>query len=386
MDPFAEILEQYNIAVLSWKPIALGIARNLFVLLATIQISWSAIEWMLKKDDPVDLFIDFVRKLITIGFFFMIINNYDVFVKPISEGFLQAGDLMIGTKVRLSPSNIFARGATLSSYILTTSKHGGVLLDFAGALFSTVVAIVVLLCFILIAIKVALITIGGKIILTAGIIMLGFSGSKWTIDFTRKYLTAAVTIGIQLLFITLIVGLGESLSQQWKEIIANAPPDKWIEAYISVLGAALLFMMIAWLLPDMGAQMLTGVFSMNFSQMPVIAGGAVAGVATAKAVGSAGLQASGATSAVRAATQVASGVIGSAATYNPGQRTAGAALKTALKSVADAGAGHLKEVTAQTRQKLNSAIAKTHGGRIAERIRNNSANTKSLPKPPPKKL
>ena len=187
------------------------------------------------------------------------------------------------------------------------------------------------------------------------------------------------------MFVTLVVGLGENLSAQWRHVITSAPADKWIEAYIAVLGASILYALIAWILPDWGSQMLTGVFGMNFSQAPIIAGGAVATMGAAKVANYTGAEVAGAASAIRAATQVA---IDTA--RRPGgnsSSTSNSIVRTASNALAGAGIEHEKSIRDDIRNRIDARLAMTHGGRIAERIRKNHDRPQEpLPKPPPNTL
>src|SRR6202011_6063043 len=100
-------------------------------------------------------------------------------------------------------------------------------------------ALGVVIAFAIIAGQLLITLIESYIVIGAGVFMLGFTGSRWTLVFGEKYVGYAVSVGIKLFMLELIVGLGYALGQQWSALFGNgiAPP----ETYVEVVGAALIF-------------------------------------------------------------------------------------------------------------------------------------------------
>ena len=109
----------------------------------------------------------------------------------------------------------------------------------------------------------------------AGVFMLGFTGSRWTLVFGEKYVGYAVSVGIKLFMLELIVGLGYSLGQQWAALFYNgiAPP----ETYIEVVGAALVFGFLAWQIPSLAASLMNGAPRMTLGSFVNTAGAVAVG-------------------------------------------------------------------------------------------------------------
>jgi type IV secretion system protein TrbL len=149
---------------------------------------------------------------------------------------------------------------------------------------SMICALGVVLAFAIIAGQLLITLVESYIVIGAGVFMLGFTGSRWTLVFGEKYVGYAVSIGIKLFMLELIVGLGFDLGQQWGSLFANgiAPP----ETYIEVVGAALVFGFLAWQIPSLAASLMNGAPRMTLGSFVSTAGAvAVGGVIVGSGVG-----------------------------------------------------------------------------------------------------
>ncbi len=361
MNVFDYILASYDNSVYNWSILATHIAERLFMLLMVINLSWSAVVWMFKKDDPMSLLMEFIQKLVALAFFLMIIEHFDTWIPAIYQSFRQAGQYLTGVN-ELNPSDIVSQGVHLSSMIMNVSHKGGLLEQIGGALFNVIVALLVFLSFLGVGIQMTLIIVGGKIILAGGMVMLGFSGSKLTMDYAQRYFGAAVHIGLKLMFLMLITGLGQDLSPSWASLIQNAPPDKLLESFLAVLASSLLFFFLSWKIPEMGASLLSGSLAMNL-------GGELGSYATAtgllasrgaRIIGSTGMAVGkGLAGAAPALWQAGrAGKAAALASGATGFKRAGIAIGTSIKTLGSASGAYMKE-----------QFSKTTGGRIANQIR-----------------
>lgn len=361
MDTFEFILASYDNSAYNWSVLASHLAERLFMLLVVINLSWSAAIWMLQKDDPMGLLVNFFRKVIAMAFFLMIIRYFEDWIPAIYQSLRQAGEYMAGVD-RLHPSDIVRQGIHLASTIMNVSHSGGLLEKIGGALFNVAVALLVFLSFLGVAIQITLVIIGGKIILAGGMVMLGFAGSKWTMDFAQKYLAAAIHIGLKLLFLTLIVGLGQDLSPMWASNIQNTPPENLLQAFLAVLASSLLFFFLSWRIPEMGASLLAGSLSMNLGS-DIVSSAASAGslgVRGALAAGSVGLA-------------FGRGLAGSAPAVWQAVKTGKAAAQssgaTGLKGMGIAVGTTIKTLGSATGAYIRQKYSRTTGGQIANQIR-----------------
>lgn len=368
MDIFETLLSQFNSQISVWEPIALDIARRLFFLLASLQIIWAGILWMMNINDPTHQLMEFFKRIIVIAFFWTIIDQSGNWIPAIINSFRQAGEQMTGV-AQLSPGDVVRKGIHIATTLMSASQQGGLLEKIAGAFFAVVVGVLVFLAFLYIALEMVLVLIGGKIILVGGLIMLGFAGSQWTSDFTQKYFVTCIHIGLKILFLTLIVGIAEGLSDTWPDLIKKSIADKHLfETYFSILAAALLYVTLVLRVPDMGASMLTGSFGMGFGSASIV-GGAVlgAGYAINKLKGVPANVAGGVSALYQAG---AGGVSKGLANPSGIAGKIGAGILTASGSLLSASALHLTE-------NMGNAVSKTSGGKIANYIKTlNAANQK----------
>lgn len=361
MDPFEYILASYDNSAYNWSVLASHLAEKLFFLLVVINLTWTVAVWMLQKDDPVGLLMNFFHKVIALAFFLMIIRNFETWIPAIYQSLRQAGEYMTGVS-ELHPSDIVKQGVHLASIIMDVSHKGGLLEQIGGALFNVIVALLVFLSFLGVAVQMTLITVGGKIILSAGMVMLGFSGSKWTMDYAQRYFAAAIHIGLKLLFLTLIVGLGQDLSPTWASTIQNTPPEDLLQAFLAVLGSSLLFFFLAWRIPEIGASLLSGSLSMNLGA-DILSSAAYGGVMGVK-----GVQAVGSTGAA-----FGKGVVGAGPTLvqavKAGKAAANASGATGLKKLGIAVGTSIKTLSSATGAYIRQEYSKTTAGRIGNQIR-----------------
>ncbi len=369
MQIFDNLLAQYNNDIFNWEVIAINIAHDLFMLLAVIQIIWAGIVWMLNRDDPTNLMVEFAKKILVLSFFLMVIDHADTWIPAIYNSLREAGEQMVGVS-QLYPGDVARRGVDLASTMLTTSFAGGLLEKVGAAIFNVIVALLVFLSFLLISIEMALTLIGGKIILAGGIVVLGFAGSQWTRQFAERYFVTAVHIGLKLLFLTLIVGLGETLTTNWINVVKNAQGNLF-ESYFSILAASLTYLFMALKVPDMGASLLTGSINMNFGHGigTIAAGTALGGLYGARTLihstTGAARETVGAGAAVYEATKV--GV--AKAQMTPGATPIGKigiATGTTIKTLASAAGSQFKE-------RMQASISRTGGGKVANYIKTLSA-------------
>jgi type IV secretion system protein TrbL len=257
MNPFEHITHQFFDATVGWQAIGLNIAKEIFVVLALIQLIWSVVLWMFNRNTPDEALIDLLRKMIILSIFWQIIVNYNSWIPSIVDSLRAVGQQMTHT-TSLYPYDVFKKGITISSAIFSSSKNVDILDNIFGSIMSAVISLVIFVTFTRIAIEMILIVIGSRIILIGGIIILGFAGSQWTHKYAERYFATAINFGIKMLFITLIVGLGESLSNTWVDVILSANSDNLIVSYYSIFGASLVYGYLAIRIPDMAATMLTG--------------------------------------------------------------------------------------------------------------------------------
>ena len=107
------------------------------------------------------------------------------------------------------------------------------------------------------------------IVVNAGVLFLGFAGSRWTTTFAEKFLSYAVSVGVKLFVTYLIIGAGQHISDTWASTITT---DMVVSDYLTILVGALVYMFLAWQIPSLASSMLTGAVSMTLGSAMATAG------------------------------------------------------------------------------------------------------------------
>jgi type IV secretion system protein TrbL len=175
--------------------------------------------------------------------------------------------------------------------------------------------------------------------------MLGFSGSRWTHNLSEKYFGYAISVGVKLFTIYLIIGFGDSFTQALKDTIAAAyaahPEGPSFGDYLGVGGASLFYGVTGYMAPGLAGSMLNGTVAMSLQSAGTAAGmvggapvaaGLAASAAGARALGLAGgamgallpvQKAAGAIGGSSAGVGFGGGISGTVNANNPFQPAAG---------------------------------------------------------------
>ena len=315
-----------------WMATALGYATNLFFGLAAIEFAWSAIQLTLKKSELSEIMVGTLFKVMSLSFFAMVLIKAPEWIPAIVNSFKAAGAGVGGSPV-LSPSAVFDQGlqvaaslmqfsndaapSTGSMIINTLTNSGQGLGKFMlSAIIVGVASVFIILGYGLIAVQLLITLVESYLIIGGGALMLGFSGSRWTHNLSEKYFGYAISIGVKLFTIYLIIGFGDSFTQALKDTIAASyaahPEGPSFGDYLGVGGASLFYGVTGYMAPGLAGSMLNGTVAMSL-QSAGTAAGMVGGapVAAGLAASAAGARAMG----------LAGGAMG---TLMPVQRAAGA--------------------------------------------------------------
>jgi type IV secretion system protein TrbL len=321
------ILDQYRAQRTNWFTAVWPFANTLFGLLATIEFAWSAAVMLLEKSDMQSWTSALIRKLMWIGAFYGLLIYGRTWIPAITDSFEQIGQTASGTGP-MAPSDVFTRGIDIAGALMATSSTAAFFTNLGTSLAMIFTGIITALAFIAITVQFVVAMVESYIIVAAGIIFLGFGGSRWTAPYVERYIGLGVATGVKIMLLYLLIGTGMSLSVDWmssaQNIASNSSPAM---SALEIMGASIIFMMLCWQIPKLFAAVLGGSPALSggdlISSGAFVAGGAVA-------LGSAGLNAlGGAASAAR--------LTGSAAASGgPGGATSSPAM---LASVGGGGGG-----------------------------------------------
>ena len=113
-------------------------------------------------------------------------------------------------------------------------------------------ALVVVIAFAIIAAQLLVALVESFIVIGAGILFIGFSGSRWTKFFTERYLSYVASVGVKLFVLYLIMGVGVSIAARWVPVIERGGFSPI--PFFYVMGGSLVFLFLTWHIPRWPAQ------------------------------------------------------------------------------------------------------------------------------------
>jgi type IV secretion system protein TrbL len=305
----SDLLDVYKNATTTWVSTAFGYANKLFGLLAFIDFTWAMIVLFLEGQELQGWIAGFLKKFMTISFFYALLINQSTWFPAIINSFVQIGQQAGGVSGYLNPSSILWTGVQISGAILaaclpnatsgaTAGGILGVIVPGAGAALtaaSLIPALVALFCALLIFLAYVVITltfimatVESYVVMSAGLIFLGFGASRWTVPYTERYISLVVSTGVRLMVLYMIIGLGQTLSNTWVQEASQMPlSTAGLQSLFGLLASVIVFMALAWQVPKLAGSILQGSLQMGSSDLiapamsAAIAAGTIGAVATA---------------------------------------------------------------------------------------------------------
>src|SRR5216684_1902334 len=238
-------------------------AEKIFFGLVLIEIVITCVHFLTDQEDPTRLLVEFVKKSLALGFLYAMIVNAPMWFSAIIHGFEEVGGTAAGIP-SLSPSTVFDNGLAMFQTIYRGFGSLGWFHLTIASLIALVAGLIMFLSFALIAGQMLLALSEAYVGIGGGVLLLGFSGSRWTIKFAEGFLGWIAGVEIKLFFLYLLVGVGMTITAGW-----NAALVGWTVADptlpLTIAGGALIFMLLAWTIPNTAASVVGGAVSLNLS-------------------------------------------------------------------------------------------------------------------------
>ena len=299
--------QQIGQAANAWIPAITQEAAFLFYVLATLDFAWSAPSF-LRESDFTGLFLSLIKKLLVISFFYAVLINGQVWIPAIVNSFAQLGATAAGVPLAQSPSDIMMQGIQIVSDLFTKVSATDLLTQPGGAITTILAACIVLASYIIITLHYVVTKLEAIIVMSAGYIFLGFGGSRWTAPYFERYISLAVSTGVRLMLIYLMLGVFRTVSNNWIATMNGYTADEPITQIFPTLMSMLLFAFASWMIPKMAGSIAAGTLGMGGGDLVGMAAeigkGVALGAATVAAVaatGGAGAVAGGALAATETA-------------------------------------------------------------------------------------
>lgn len=357
-------------------------AERLFWLLVLVDFGWSSVIYVLEKSDVSEIVTSLAKKFFTIGFFWSLLKFSDTWIPAIIHSFMHIG-VEVGKSGSVTPDGIAATGVDLALSAFGLMQKLNLLESLAVILPVAFIAIMIFLSFLFVAMQLLVTLIESYIAIGAGVILLGFGGSRWTTDFATKYLQYAVSTGVKLMLLYLIVGVGQTL---FDHVLLD--PNELMQSCFIALGSAVVYAYLAIQIPAIATAMISGTPSLT-------AGGLAASALTV------GAAAAGVGAATYAAGKATAGGIGGAVAGASGLSqalsagmNAGADLgKSGISAFAHGvgevashglglGASAIGSAVTSAKSGFAESVANTTGGKIASSIESSRGGSMSSPTAP----
>lgn len=318
------MLDQYRTARISWLTTAAGYANRLFGILALIEFAWTAAILVLEKTDLQGWTAALIRKMMFIGAFFSLLSFGADWIPRIINSFQIIGQ-NASALPSLAPTDVLVRGLNIAGNLLSGAAASGWLGNFGSALALVFAALLAFLAFLGMTVQLVVTLVESYLVVGAGFIFLGFGGSRWTAPYVERYISLAVSTGVKVMVLYLLMGAGLSLTDGWVAAASAVPngAEPAVDA-LDIAASSVLLLMICWNAPKFTAGILGGTPAFTggdavstagaLAQGALLAGTAVAG---GVALGAKAVAASGAMSTGKAAGMGAGGSAAGGAAPRP---------------------------------------------------------------------
>lgn len=257
-----------------------GSVNGVFGLLIALVVALTGIQWAMSPNREV--LASGFGKVILIGAFAFLINDWQQLSETIYAGFLElgltAGGGSLSREEFLNPGSILAQGWNIVKALGDTPAPVDNPLDVVGnladALILGLAMIGIMLAFALLALQIIVSLIEFKIVTLGGFILLPFGIWNKSAFLAERPLGYVVSSGLKVLALAIVVSGAQTIFDQLQP---SANPD--IYEALTILVAALLLAMLAMFIPNLASALVTG--------GPAL--GAGAALTGALAVGGAGL-------------------------------------------------------------------------------------------------
>ena len=328
------LLTPYQNQANQWFSVVQPLARSLWVTLFGVEIAWFGAKRVLFKVDIHSLIPALVKTLLFAAFGLAFIEHGATWFHDIVASFAEVGSraaniptitpgtiMTDGLNVAAALVNGMGKiGATMASKSLLGDLVGNPGVMILGGLFG----ILILLAFIVVTAEFIVIQVMSYILFGVGIIMLGFSAFRPVASFAEKYFSAAISVGVRMMILYVVVGIGMGIAQTWPQEITQSPT---FDTALLVLGQAAIFGYLAVKIPSLAASLLQGALNTGGGEM------------LATAVGAGMALAGGAAVAGEAVRGAANPVIAAARAGEAMGETGGTFMGTAARAPGAAGGG-----------------------------------------------
>ena len=229
-------------------------ALGLLGILSVITITWHALMWSFSESG--NALKEFIRKVIFIGAFIFIVKSFPWLVKTVISGFTWVGNTA-GNPSNISivydPTAIMAQGVKVCYNLTVEMAESGGWTQLSHFITCFSEYILIIICFMIMAIQIFLVNVELAIITTLGLILIPFGVWRPTSFIAEKVFGAIISYGVKLMVLAFIMAVAYPLMLK-----LALPPDPSLLDFINTwLGAAMLAF-LSFHAPGMAAGLISG--------------------------------------------------------------------------------------------------------------------------------
>jgi type IV secretion system protein TrbL len=275
------ILDTFQASTRSWQSRLAGFAQSLFWILAAIEFTWAAIQLAFRGADLSEWLSSLVNQVLFIGFFAALLQFSAEWAGAVVASFQQAANSATGTQL-IRPSDIFDVGVRLATALYDASSNWNIVHN----LVLVVAGFFILLSFGLIAASLIVALVESYIVISAGVLFMGFGGSRWTKDYAVRTFQYCVSVGAKLFVIQLLAGLTVAIVEPWASVATGASTlsSASLTSVFVLVGISVVFVAITRIIPEMVQSLINGTSTATGGGLY----GTAAGLATTAVAGAVG--------------------------------------------------------------------------------------------------
>jgi type IV secretion system protein TrbL len=281
------VLISFQEATRNWEAELARLALRLFWILALIEFTFSAIQLAFRGADFSEWMASLLNQILFIGFFAALLQFSSQWAGAIIASFREAANIAGGVSV-IRPSDIFDVGVKLGAALISDLS----ILNLAFSIILIIAAFFLLIAFGLIAASLIVALVESYIVISAGVLMMGFGGSRWTKDYAVRTFQYSLSVGAKLFIIQLLAGLILVITAPWTSELASYWTRSWTSLFV-LLGVSVVFVCLVRTIPDMVQGLINGTSLASGGGLYGTASGIAAGAVTGSVAGGMALRSAG---------------------------------------------------------------------------------------------
>lgn len=210
------IMMSYSTATATWSAVLLPVARYVFWFVASLEFIYQLTIKKLLPNELQKLWVFLMVRVFVASFLAIFALDLNVYTGIISWmarlGALCGGINFTGSgaAINYSPSALFdliwsTYYPTLSGLLVAVGTANYI--NSSIALFLLAIAGMIIVCIFIMIFVVMLVLVESYFVIFGGIILAGFAGSSWTLNYWQKYLSYVSGVAVRLFCTSLLLGL-----------------------------------------------------------------------------------------------------------------------------------------------------------------------------------